>query len=327
LIKILYEKDNKLLDQLISATPVGQFAKTLTGAAKELGVGELEEKKPNKKSVETEIDADLINELIYYLIPEREKYKSVLEYIKTKYKINYKDKKYKQKFKHKEKFEKLIKKIPKDILEKLKKVYKKESKFYLEFSIKDLWSSSANSGSGNAVSPRNKEFYAIRKQNNNTFFLTNVTYDSKKGSLLLKVKITPTYKPDEVINITKDAEETTGTNYEGLIEFSDLNELFNREDWNSLEFKDKRDIVYKILDTADVKIFVNDPSFLYQGSWKQLDEVGASLYSFPNLPDKGIWKKRHQNYSVHLTKHLVGLFAILKPNADKIIKAIDEELR
>jgi hypothetical protein len=332
LISKFYEKSEdktNLATHLLNATPIGQLVNTSIKAGKELGVGDEKTKISDKQKKDQPVNKDekLLIELVYYLVKDKTKYKKVLDYIYKNYNIDYRDFKFKRKYKFTISFNKLLKKVSRDILKEIKRLDESNQRFYLEFSIKDLWTTSSGSGSGNAVSDRNKKFYSIRKQFNNTFFLRDVKYDADKGDLTLKIEITPTYKPKEVINITPEGNETKGKKYTGIIEFTDLNELFNKEDWNSIGFRDKRDIVYNILDSADVKIFVNDPSFLYQGSWRELDEIGMAYWPFPNLPDKGIWKKRHGGYDPHITKHLVGLFSILKPNADKIVKAIDEGLK
>lgn len=200
-------------------------------------------------------------------------------------------------------------------------------KYLIEFSIKDLWASSSGGGSGNAVSWRSRKFYSIRKQFYDEAFLVKAWYEENKGMLTTKWKVTPTYNPGRVINIDpKTGNAKEGSYYTALVQFTGLDELFSKDDWNTLEFKDKKKIIYDIIDSADAKIFSNDPSFLYQGVWKRMDGIEMSAFPFPDLPDKGIWQKRH-GASLYLSKHFLGIFSQLKFNVDKMIKAIDEELK
>jgi hypothetical protein len=197
---------------------------------------------------------------------------------------------------------------------------------YLELSIKDLWKSSGGGGSGPAVTQRARKFFSIRKHFHNEVFLKNVIYNPDNGTLTLLFRVIPTYKPKKVKVTNNKGNVGSGKEYSAVVQFQDLNELFSKEDWNDLDYNHKRSIMYDVIDSSDVKLFKNDMSWLYQGEWKRLDEIGLSLYPFPNLPDRGVWQRRYGT-DIYITKHWLSIFPIVKFNYNKLIRAIDKALK
>jgi hypothetical protein len=177
------------------------------------------------------------------------------------------------------------------------------------------------------ISWRNKHFYQKRKEEGvNVAKLWDVIFNKK--DLVTIWKVTPTYAAGKKKTLTYDTKgnPTNGKYYSLIILFVGLlNEL---TDWYNMNFKEKFKQVTYWLDNWDgVKFYSNDPSFLVQGAWKRLDDLDSSVYPFPNLPDTGVWGRRHDNSGFYLTKHFLNLFDILKFNTSEIIKGIDKELK
>jgi hypothetical protein len=133
------------------------------------------------------------------------------------------------------------------------------------------------------------------------------------------------------MNTTKTGKVIKKDNYTITIEFQGLKDLIkDREEWVNLSKKDKRDLMKKIVDSMDVKLHSTDPSFLRQGTWNLLEELGVALYKFPKgVPRQGrirpkMWEKIHGT-PVHLGKHFLNTFNTLKGNIDKMINIISRE--
>ncbi len=191
----------------------------------------------------------------------------------------------------------------------------------------------------------NKKHYNIRlKYGNTEIKLLNIFYSKKKNTLLIDIYVKPTFLGRKVYGknyIQKEIEfiDKRGTVlsskyrkyynvrllYESINKFiSDLYKA-NLIEKYSERIKKRREIIKNLLyEHSYLRIWANDLRFLYQGAWNILSRFNSELYKFPkNLTDKGIWLKRHGNFGIHLTKHLIGVFDMLKNIVDKV----EEKLR
>jgi hypothetical protein len=189
------------------------------------------------------------------------------------------------------------------------------------------------------LSDLNKKWYDDRKKNGNNKveYITSV-YNAKDGTLTVRYHVTPTYtgkknpskpydKPKKTVKIInqKTGEERTGKFYTLMIQFQGIGELIGTKDeWFRLSKKERIEIVRDIIDGSEVKLWSNDMSMKWQGTWKSLDAIDSAIYPFPNLPDENFWNgpEMHNNNDRHLTKHFPPVFSTLKPNADRIANDI-----
>lgn len=213
----------------------------------------------------------------------------------------------------------------------------------MERKLRDIFEVSVKDLQNFGFSPLNKKHYNIRlKYGNTEIKILNVFINISNKSILLDFYVKPTFlgrknmdgkvvKDIKYINRYGVVNSSKFRKYYNIkILYYDLNEFFIELKEMVYEYdKDEirkwlRDRLYKILYFWDsIKIWANDLSFLMQGTWKILDGMGMSLYKFPvGLIDKGIWLRRHDNAGLHLTKHLIGVFDLLRKNLGFIINKI-----
>lgn len=203
-----------------------------------------------------------------------------------------------------------------------------ESNRYNEKSIKD-WSS-------DGFSNLNLKHADIRKSiGNKEIWLNDINFNNSNNNLTLNFYVKPTFlnKIDPVKNkviksvetITKTGNTTTSKfrpYYIVKVQFTNIKEI--KDKWNELNRFKKISIIDDMIDNwYNVKFWSNDLSFLYQGTWKILNELDSSIYPFPSLPDSGKWKKLHGNSGVHLTKHLYFIFKLIPYYVEEIIKYLN----
>jgi len=195
----------------------------------------------------------------------------------------------------------------------------------------------------------NYKHYNIRLKHGNTEIkILNIYYSKKKKNLLLEFYVKPTFLNRNVYGtnyVQRDVEYIDNT---GRVKSSKYRKYYNvrllYEDTRKLEYelektkfitkysdmrKKRRQIVKEFLaDHPFLKIWASDLSFLFQGSWHLLDKLNSSIYKFPkNLKDKGIWLKRHGNFGLHLTKHLIGVFELVLKSVNEIDKILEKNYK
>lgn len=84
----------------------------------------------------------------------------------------------------------------------------------------------------------------------------------------------------------------------------------------------------KVFEACDVKLFSDDPSFYWQGSYEDLSKHNACVYKFSGENGDGTWRNRHfasgglDNSEIKLTKHLAQLLDTLDYYIPEIVKAL-----
>jgi hypothetical protein len=181
----------------------------------------------------------------------------------------------------------------------------------------------------NGISDRNKKFYDERTSNHNVSRFVRSTYNRKKGTITLYFKITPTFAGGKnTVKLTKiNGEWMEGYYYTLKVQFVNVNSVIEPSEWKKLSKKERIEIVHHIIDGMDVRFHSNDPSFLWQGAWKRLDDMDSCIHKFPDKKDSGIWGARHGNQEIYLTKHFLNTLPTLKFNSDVISSSISKEFQ
>ncbi len=208
--------------------------------------------------------------------------------------------------------------------------YKKYKGLLKEFTITDF--------QANGFSDLNLKWYKDRQEQGNTKVeYWKTTYNVSTGNLTIYYKVTPTYigipnphKNNEIATsvtiISKAGEERKGKFYTFWIQFQGIGELIgNKVEWQGLSKKERIELVRDIIDSNDVKLFDNTMAYKWQGTWKILNDLDATIFPFPNFPDKNEWNGSKKHNGIHLDKHYKGIFETLKVNADKISQSITDE--
>lgn len=119
-------------------------------------------------------------------------------------------------------------------------------------------------------------------------------------------KIDPDHKYYRITPGTDQKVENPSATYELWIQVTNV---LGDDGWLSVydpkELPITYDMIKEILRVADVKLFSDDPSFLYQGFEYWLTQLDASIYLEDRKPRK--WDKKHGDGENFLTKHFSQL--------------------
>lgn len=158
----------------------------------------------------------------------------------------------------------------------------------------------------NAISNFTQTKINDRYQNEYTYSVGSVENDGV--NLTVTFQVLSTFMNGEPVYAgytdSKDGEYAVVIQFQNANQFCDFGTL-------SMESNDSKiQIVKKIIENCDVKVYSDDPSFYYQGFWEDLDQVNMSLYPFPGPKGDGKWQAFHfvsgglKNPMVRVTKHI-----------------------
>ena len=230
--------------------------------------------------------------------------------------------------------------ITKQLLEKNRDFEIKEFKEDLleilyEYTISDLRS--------NAPNPHEKKFLKTRqKKGEQGSFLVGLSWNDRNkravgkerytSTLTLTFKIQPTYK-DSQGNYTKKGNQTgTKKNYQIKLQFQAINDwVESRQAFLEFTKGEQVEFIRGIIKGADIKIWSNDPSWLYQGHYENAVELDYSLYEWPgNIPRaKGRWAMIKTGSTTtpyfSLSKHMIEVLTVIPFIPDEIASMIRKE--
>ena len=107
--------------------------------------------------------------------------------------------------------------------------------------------------------------------------------------------------------------------------------MLDKEEFLKLSKGEQVSALRLLIHFADVRIWADDPSWLYQGYYQNAAELDYSLYDFPpNIPKaQGHWAMTKTDSSVvpyfSLSKHVIETLTIIPFLAPEIAKMIREK--
>lgn len=119
--------------------------------------------------------------------------------------------------------------------------------------------------------------------------------------------------------------------YQIYMRFEGVNAIPGVKDFLQKSIQEKTQIISQIMDTCDVYLYSDDPSFYYQGMWEDLDKQGIALFKFTGPSGKGVWTQRHvasgglSNPEIRVTKHIAQLMREYKNYAQQIAAIITQK--
>jgi hypothetical protein len=140
----------------------------------------------------------------------------------------------------------------------------------------------------------------------------------------LTFQVKPTYKQSQG-NYTKQGSETSKKkSYTVKVQFQKINDwLESKQTFLELSKGEQIEFIRGIVKGADVKIWSDDPSWLYHGHYENAVELDYSLYPWPGLPKaKGTWatiktgSPTTQYFS--LSKHMIEVLTVIPFIPDEI---------
>jgi len=184
----------------------------------------------------------------------------------------------------------------------------------------------------NSLSDRNKHFYQIRKKDGTTgSIFQTAEWSDDTDSVLVTFHVRPTYDK-KVDTYTPTLKRKTDNKYTIKLEFLNASDFLGSKE-NFIEQKKgiQQKRVRKMLKEGLVRIWENDPSFFFQGSFETFAKVDGTIYPYTGPKGKGIWNRRHDPAGgdkdfLHLTKHLVELLIALNFNAPDITIALRNQI-
>jgi len=176
-------------------------------------------------------------------------------------------------------------------------------------------------------SQKNIEFYKLRQEGGKTgSFLKEVVWDEDNNGLLLRYEVTPTYE-NKVKIVNKQGKQSSGSKYIIEVLFEDVDDyLGNKKEFLTMKKKDQIAKFRQMMRKATIRIWSNDASHWWQGSFEQADKYGYAIYKFPGPKGKGIWARRHigRTSGIYGTKHLIEVMKTIPFLATKIINMLNK---
>lgn len=100
------------------------------------------------------------------------------------------------------------------------------------------------------------------------------------------------------------------------------------DDPSKCRYSKLESILRNVVHKCDVKMYSNDPSFLYQGTFEGLAKNDLSIFKFPGPKGDHVWDNRHSgsggliNREIHLTKHLAQVASNIDTYIPKMAQLI-----
>jgi hypothetical protein len=147
-----------------------------------------------------------------------------------------------------------------------------------------------------------------REYNDSTYMVRNAVITKSKNYLDVIFMVNPTYGDGQPEAGVTDKVKSINNRYLILVRFYDINKWITNYDQYKLALRpDQEQMIFNILQNASLKIFSDDPSFYWQGMWKDADDQGFALFRMdPRLKakDTGYWKAKSGYMPIRVTKHI-----------------------
>jgi len=210
------------------------------------------------------------------------------------------------------------------------------------FSIPDLFNNVSN--------PHELEFYNDRQQSgSHVSNITQISWNDKNwralgadkntSTLTITFKVSPTYGVPKFV-FKKDGGKTNAPGYTIRVQFQDINAwVESRFAFLELEPRDQVEFMDAVLKLAPVKLWSNDPSWMFRGSYENATDLGYSMYDFhkQGIPtqdpsqNNSAYNKYYRPYGepkpaiFTLSKHMIEVLKKLPDLSDDIIRLINKK--
>jgi len=160
--------------------------------------------------------------------------------------------------------------------------------------------------------------------------------DKNMSTLTLTFKVKPTYGVPNFV-FTKTGSKIQANEYTIRIQFQDINSwVESRSAFLDLNTIDRKEFMASVLKLAPIKLWSNDPSWMYRGSYENSTDLGYSMYDFHKQgiptqdPSKvnSAYNKYYRPYGSEkpaiftLSKHMIEVLKKLPDISDDIIRLI-----
>lgn len=171
-----------------------------------------------------------------------------------------------------------------------------------------------------------EEWQKLRDQFDNRYWMDSAAVHTKHNMLDVKFLIAPTYRTGQPVSGKTKGPKPVANRYSVLIRCSSINTVIkDYEAFKRARETEKKNIIWQILNTCPVKLFSDDPSYLYQGMWVDCENYGVALFKLDPViaaKDKGIWRRRHNAPSFRVTKHIGQIANASLRSQDTVARAI-----
>lgn len=171
-----------------------------------------------------------------------------------------------------------------------------------------------------------EEWQKLRDQFDNRYWMDSAALHTKHNMLDVKFLIAPTYRTGQPVSGKTKGPKPVANRYSVLIRCSNINTVIkDYEAFRRARETEKKNLIWQILNTCPVKLFSDDPSFLYQGMWVDCENYGVALFKLDPViaaKDKGIWRRRHNAPSFRVTKHIGQIAIASSRSQDTVARAI-----
>lgn len=139
---------------------------------------------------------------------------------------------------------------------------------------------------------------------------------------------------DDGVSLPNNIIPAEAHKYHVIVQFQDI---MKAEQASGLKWKqflkykpqEQQRLIQAAINTCDVKLYSDDPSFYYQGVHEILDAHGCALYPFTGPKGTGQWKARHQasgglHTDFHVTKHIAQISEQIGNDWQAIVQQINQ---
>lgn len=139
---------------------------------------------------------------------------------------------------------------------------------------------------------------------------------------------------DDGVSLPNNVIPAEAHKYHVIVQFQDI---MKAEQASGLKWKqflkykpqEQQRLIQATINTCDVKLYSDDPSYQFQGSWESLTKAGAALYPYRGPAGKGVWKARHQasgglHTDFHVTKHIAQISEQIGNDWQAIVQQINQ---
>lgn len=193
-----------------------------------------------------------------------------------------------------------------------------------DFSITDL--------SRGIKNPHEIDKFKKRKRYGQTgLSLSQALWNDKENFLELEIKIRPT-EPGVKTVYTPSGVPSSAPVYTAYLRFTEVDKYLStkKEFFNVLTRLERKRFISRVLVKCPVRIWINDPSWLFRGSYQNATDLGYSIYDFyrTKIPrQKGINAMKYYNTRetplFTLSKHAIEIFQKIGVFGDKIQKILE----
>lgn len=181
------------------------------------------------------------------------------------------------------------------------------------------------------MTDRTANWEVIRRDFDSRYWLVDASINKSNNLLDVRYLVAPTYKTGEPVTGTSNGPKSTKNRYSILFRVYKLEKLIkDYAAFSQLSLKEQTKIIWKALNLLPVRIYSDDPSFLYQGMWVDCEMYNMALFKLkPEIAakDKGIWRARDNSDTFRVTKHIGQLSLASKSSINTVAYAIASHLQ